>query len=166
MCCEGLLDSLRNRIRNRPKDQPVQWEYELLGRPKVVSHRGLPFPKEMTDGANMGLRQVVVRITSLQRTVRARGAGGGGEGSAEDKMEEQPRTSATVAKGRSKTDQVGWKKVVELVTLQKQFNENKEGDWLVWGMAEESTMDDVAAFKEDEKKFKQQSPSISTMMSR
>lgn len=131
ICCDSLHSTLRRRIIQRPKDQLMQWEYVQVKKPKLVSHRGLEIPKSQTGGASVALRQIIVRLVSRQRIVKW-----------------------TRKSGMQQDDDGGGKDVVEYVVLQTRLLDGVESPWLVWGMAEETSFEELEMWLEQQRKAK------------
>jgi protein MBA1 len=119
ICADGLYDSFRARIGNRPRGEKVDWELvDYNKRSKLISNRAARLPIE---GA--AVIQAVVRIASRQKLTRwVKGRSG----------------STEVVPGSGKE-----KDVVEYVVLQRQYEGWREGEWQVWGTTQETTLDDV-----------------------
>ncbi|KAH8782340.1 MBA1-like protein-domain-containing protein [Hyaloscypha sp. PMI_1271] len=119
ICADGLYDSFRARIGNRPRGEKVDWELvDYNKRSKLISNRAARLPIE---GA--AVIQAVVRIASRQKLTRwVKGKSG----------------SMEVVPGSGKE-----KDVVEYVVLQRQYEGWREGEWQVWGTTQETTLDDV-----------------------
>jgi protein MBA1 len=126
ICSDGLYDSFRARIGNRPKGEKVGWELvEYNKRSKLISNRAARLP---IDGA--AIVQAVVRIASRQKLTRwTKGRNGGLE----------------IVPGSAKE-----KDVVEYVVLQKHYKGWKEGEWQVWGTTQETTLEDIEAWETKE----------------
>jgi protein MBA1 len=119
ICTDGLYDSFRARIGNRPRGEKVVWELVNYNkRSKLVSYRGARLPI-----AGAGVMQAVVRIASRQKLTRlVQGKSGGMQ----------------VVPGSGKE-----KDVVEYVVLQRQYEGWREGEWQLWGTTKETTMEDI-----------------------
>ncbi|KAK2758068.1 hypothetical protein FQN54_004475 [Arachnomyces sp. PD_36] len=125
ICCDGLKQDFSRRIHNR-SSKPLTWTLHkyyrsppLFSTAQIMSDRATSLPG--VTGA--GLRQVVVRIRSRQSTVK-HVAG---------------ETEAEVEAGAA----LKQKDCVENVVIQKQMFGGKQGEWKVWGVAEDTTADDL-----------------------
>ncbi|KAF8849708.1 hypothetical protein BDZ45DRAFT_634016 [Acephala macrosclerotiorum] len=119
ICTDGIYESFRARIGNRPRGETVQWELVKYNkRPRIVSHRGARLPIE---GA--AVRQAIIQICSRQKLTRSRKLKGG---------------EVEVVPGSGKE-----KDVVEYVVLQQRIEAWKPGSWQVWGTTGETTLRDL-----------------------
>lgn len=118
MCADGIYESFRARIANRPKGEKVQWELVKYNkRAKVVSNRAARLP---LDGA--AIRQAVVRISSTQKLTRWR--------------REHGKLVTIEGTGKEKD-------VVEYVVIQERIENWRAEEWQVWGTTRETGLDDV-----------------------
>ena len=147
--CAGLLSSLRARIAQRAPNTSIRWTlHRYLSRPKLVSYKAalIPGASRSRDEGKNGFIQAVVRIHSLQslrhvKRVSVRGAGGvlatkevlvdasGRELPAEEQQQQEGVVPADA------------KESVEYWVLQKPLRQSKEGEWKIWGTAEEMTLE-------------------------
>lgn len=131
LCCDGLHSNLRRRIMQRPRGQTLRWEYEQVKRPRVISYRGHVVPKSQTGGQLLGTRQLIVRLVSRQRLTKSKAS--------ETKMD--------AAEGE-------WKDMVEYVVIQKRLLNGEEGPWMIWGMAEETSLETLQEWQKMLKRAK------------
>ncbi|KAK4539852.1 hypothetical protein LTR36_010313 [Oleoguttula mirabilis] len=151
--CEGLLGSLRSRIGQRPPNTALRWTlHKYLSRPKVASYRAaiMPAQKGETSSEKNGAVQAVVRIHSLQslqhvKRVSTRDAAGH-IAVREVVVDAQGREVAPVAEGEVPKDA---KESVEYLVVQKSLRRSREGPWMIWGTAEETTLEKIR--REDKK---------------
>jgi len=114
ICADGLYESFAARIGSRQRAEKVKWELvRYRGGGKVMSNRAGRLPIE---GA--AVRQVVVRIRSVQTLTRWRG-------------------------GRQVEGTGAEREVTEYVVLQRRLINWKEEEWKVWGTTEETRVKDV-----------------------
>lgn len=114
ICADGLYESFRARIGQRVRGERVKWELvRYKGRARVMSNRAGRLPVE---GA--AVRQVVVRVRSVQKLTRWRG-GKQVEGSGVEKETE------------------------EFVVLQRRLLNWREGEWEVWGTTKQTGWKEV-----------------------
>ena len=149
--CTGLLTSLRGRIGQRPANTHLKWTlHKYLTAPRLVSYKSSIMPG--ADGrpskdkeAQNGFTQAIIRIHSLQslqhvltKTVREHGKlvttealvdAQGRLLSADEDPEAAARRNA--------------KETVEYFVIQKQMKKSKEGPWMVWGTAQESSLEKI-----------------------
>ena len=144
--CSGLLNSLRARISQRPANTHLKWTlHKYLSRPRLVSYKAgiMPGadgkPVKAKDQQN-GFVQAIVRIHSLQSlqhvrtsTVRERGRMVTKETLVDSAGREVPDDGGNGERGAKET--------VEYFVVQKQLKRSREGPWMVWGTAEETTID-------------------------
>jgi len=130
------------RLSHRPDTQRLRWNLAgYIEKPRLVCHRAAPLPVKI-KGKDVGIRQAVVKIVSLQRLkrgqlrssrLRSRGTKGGNEFwrfEWED-VEWEPE----------------WEKIVtEYVVLQTMLVEGEEQPWKIWGFAEETKAQDLKGF--------------------
>lgn len=114
ICHEGLLASFHARIKARSSEERLQWTlHKYIGFPRIVSTN--IYPLEIESSA---LYQVVVKIRSLQT------------------LERMP--AKDLAGNARET-----KKMIEYLVLQRTMLKGKEGEWKIWGTAEESKVDEA-----------------------
>ena len=114
ICHEGLLASFHARIKARPSEERLQWTlHKYIGFPRIVSTN--IYPLEIESSA---LYQVVVKIRSLQT------------------LERMP--AKDLAGNARET-----KKMIEYLVLQRTMLKGKEGEWKIWGTAEESKVEEA-----------------------
>ena len=121
LCAESLRDQLIPLIRNRRQDQSVTWEIKGVWphvTSRVVSNQVSNLPRD-----NCAIRQTVVKIQSQQRVLRYDHG---------DKGKEKPIPG---------TDQ--WTPMTEYLVMQKRILDGVEESWRIWGMAEESSYQEV-----------------------
>lgn len=149
--CTGLLSSLRSRIAQRPANTHLIWRlHKYLSAPRLVSFRAGIMPgvdgKMVKDkGAQNGFIQAVVRIHSLQSlqhvrttTTRIRGKTYEETTLVDAQGREIPADEDATALARKNA-----KETVEYFVIQKQLKRSKEGSWMVWGTAEETSLEKV-----------------------
>lgn len=118
---EGIQASLRSKIDYRPLGERVHWTlHRHIGRPRIVSTRIARLPLDVS-----AIYQVVVRIKSMQSLEKIRK----GTGAQRDVVLEETKAEP--------------KKVIEYVVLQKRMIRGKEDPWKIWGMTEETKLEDV-----------------------
>ncbi|KAK5113155.1 hypothetical protein LTR85_010973 [Meristemomyces frigidus] len=151
--CEGLLGSLRSRIGQRPPNTALRWTlHRYLSRPRLVSYRAaiMPGQKGETSSEKNGAVQAIVRIQSLQSLQHVRRTSSrdatGKLTVKEVIVDAQGREVAPVEEGEVPRDA---KESVEYLVVQKSLRRSREGPWMIWGTAEETTLDKVR--KEDKK---------------
>ena len=119
ICCEGLYKQLIDRFESRPLSESAQWTlHEHIGVSRVVSSRASALPRKKS-----ALRQVVVRIKSLQSLARLRRNSSG---------EEEVVNGTGIPK-----------EMLEYLVLQRRIFDGKEGSWKVWGTTEETQVDGI-----------------------
>lgn len=135
MCGDGLLASFRARLSHRPKGEKWKWTLNsYVGTPRVVSNRAgrLPFDAGPGDRGS-ALRQVVVRIRSKQTLVKER---------VEDKSKKRKPGKGDNADAAVQDIGVPRaKEVTEYLVLQRRMWRGVEEPWIVWGLAEETTLE-------------------------
>lgn len=120
VCTEGLLSSFRSRLASRPRNQRLRWTlHKHNRRPRIVVNRALPFQVK-----NSALRQVVIRLDTRQSLAKVKAGLNG-----------QPDT--IVAGTGEERD------VREYLVLQKRMLREVEGDWVIWGTADETDVKDI-----------------------
>lgn len=146
--CSGLLASLRARISQRPQNTHLRWTlHKYLSKPRLVSYRAgiMPGPDgravEGKDQQN-GFVQAIVRIHSLQSLQHVRTS------TVREKGRLVTRETPVDSVGREIADadvkgEKGAKETVEYFVVQKQLKRSQEGPWMVWGTAEETTIDQL-----------------------
>lgn len=121
ICADGLYESFTSRIGNRQRGEKVKWELvRYRGRGRVMSNRAGRLPIE---GA--AVRQVVVRVRSVQTLTRWRG-GKQVEGSGQER------------------------EVTEFVVLQRRLIGWREEEWQVWGTTKETGLEEVEGWSAQE----------------
>lgn len=134
-CCNGIFESFFKRVIRRPLNSP-----ELIWK----LHKYLKFPRSMTiTGARvvsdraaalpnvtgMGIRQVVVRIQSRQSLITPPAP--------------IARLSEKQIQDIEKQQQEKQKDCTEYIVLQRFMIGGKDGEWKVWGLAEETTTEEL-----------------------
>jgi len=135
MCAEGLLASFGARLSHRPEGEKWTWTLQsYVGTPRIVSNTAGQLPLETGSGdRGSALRQVVVQIRSKQSLVKE---------TVEDKSKRR-----RVGKGNStdaaveETGSPRVKEVTEYLVLQRRMWRGVEEPWIVWGFAEETTLE-------------------------
>lgn len=165
--CTGLLSSLRARIAQRPPNTHLRWTlHKYLSEPRVVSYRAGLMPNfdgsaNRDKAAQNGLLQATVRIHSLQSlqhvrttTVRERGRLVTKETLVDSAGREVVDEGDAEAQARRRA-----KETVEYFVIQRQLKKSKEGPWMVWGTAEETSVESVERTvrkKKEEKAMKKE----------
>ena len=152
--CTGLLSSLRARIAQRPPNTHLKWTlHKYLSKPRVVSYRAGLMPgaggkpsKDKT--AQNGLLQATVRIHSLQslQHVRTTSVREKGRLVAKETLVDSAGREIQQAGDGEDADasaRKNAKETVEYFVIQKQLKRSKEGPWMVWGTAEETSVESV-----------------------
>ena len=125
ICCAGLYEDFLRRIARRPPASPkLSWTLHkyitfpfapnFLGA-RVVADRAALFP----TGESLGVRQAVVRIRSKQSITKPT------KGQKEDVGEEKQQDCT------------------EYVVIQQMLFKGELQDWKVWGLADETTLQEV-----------------------
>lgn len=145
--CEGLMGSLRARISKRAPNTSLRWtRHQLVSRPKLVSYKAaiMPGPKGETKSEKNGVVQAVVRIHSLQSLQHVRRTSSRDQNGKltvrEVVVDAQGREVAPVEEGEVPKDA---KEGVEYLVVQKSLRRGKEGPWMVWGDAAETTLEQI-----------------------
>ncbi|KAF3482322.1 uncharacterized protein GIQ15_05081 [Arthroderma uncinatum] len=134
-CCNGLYQTFAARISRRPPTSPVLvWKlHKYLRFPhsmtisgaRVVSDRAAALPG--ADG--MGIRQVIVRIQSRQSLITP--------SALVSQLGEQQIQELENQQQEKQKD------CTEYIVLQRMMWGGKDGDWKVWGLTEETTIEDL-----------------------
>lgn len=141
--CPGLLTSLRRRISERAPQTALRWRYEQVARPKLMSVRAAIMPQSgEAEGQQNGIVQAIVRITSGQsvqrvKTIKVSKAGNTRE--KEDRIVVIDSAGDIVPEDLQEVPTP--KRSVEYVVLQSVLRRSKMGPWMIWGMAEETTVE-------------------------
>lgn len=148
--CEGMLGSLRKRINLRPKNTYLLWRlHKYLSPPKLVSYKatGMPAGTHEQIKETFGIVQAVVRIHSLQslQHVKRVQTRKGGKTATEDIVVDVRGREFPLARVTEQVDLEGAKETLEYFVIQKMLKKGKEGPWMVWGTAEETTVDKLNA---------------------
>ena len=125
LCVEGLRDHLVKLINDRPVNQCARWEIKSVLphiTTRVVSNRVTRLPRDSSI-----LRQIVVRIRSLQRIQR---------------RELLEVGHNVMAKGTK-----DWEEMNEYLVLQRRIVDGQLGQWKIWGTVEESSYERVLGIK-------------------
>lgn len=158
--CEGMLGSLRSRIAQRNPNTSLKWTlHKYIGRPSIfnlASYRAAIFPGqkgEMPSERN-GIVQAVVRIRSLQSLQHVKRSTyrdeSGRLGVKEMRVDTQGHELGPVEEGVVPANA---KESVEYIVIQKMLKKGKEGPWMIWGTAEETTLEKI---RREDKKMQQQ----------
>ncbi|KAL5113829.1 hypothetical protein ACEQ8H_008291 [Pleosporales sp. CAS-2024a] len=137
-CLGPVLAKFEHRIAARG---PVTMEWQLTSTPsaRIVSHRASMLGDSQPDCA---FRQAIVRIESTQKlTVKHLDA----------KNPARLPSNVEGAGAGSPKDNIISRNVVEYLVLQIRVTNGREGEWKIWGFAQEST---PARVKEDEAHWK------------
>ncbi|KAI1910776.1 hypothetical protein LOZ53_001677 [Ophidiomyces ophidiicola] len=127
LCCQGIYQTFAARISRRPRNSPrLVWTLHsykkfpfarTLSGAKVISDRAASLP----DAKGFGVRQTIVRIQSKQSLITPTS---GDEQNLEEMKEKM-------------------KDCTEYVVLQRFMINGEDGDWKIWGLAEETTVEDM-----------------------
>ncbi|KAF2228782.1 hypothetical protein EV356DRAFT_537782 [Viridothelium virens] len=132
LCCDSLLRSFSSRIASRPTNEKLRWRLHRYarrgGKPKLVAHKCAKFPSDGLGGATLALRQAVVRIRSVQSLERWREVKG---------------RNGEVRVVREEEGEGEGREITEYLVLQQKFWKGEQGDWMVWGMVEEASVEDI-----------------------
>ena len=154
--CAGFLSSLRARLGQRPQNTYLRWTlHKYITKPKLVSYKVAMLPDIIgKSGLNKnvdGVIQAVVRIHSLQSlrhikrvTVRDKGRG---ETTKEVLVDAQGR-ELPQEKDSEEAALKDAKELVEYFVVQKSIRKGKEEEWMLWGTAEETTVQKLDAAEE------------------
>ncbi|WEW57514.1 hypothetical protein PRK78_002981 [Emydomyces testavorans] len=128
ICCQGIYQNFAARISRRPHTTPrLLWTLHSYKKfpfastfsgAQIVSDRAAALP----DAKGFGIRQTVVRIQSKQSLITP--STGEGQNDAAQQIEKQQECT-------------------EYVVLQRFMINWEDGDWKVWGLAEETTPEDL-----------------------
>ncbi|EFE33843.1 uncharacterized protein ARB_07308 [Trichophyton benhamiae CBS 112371] len=134
-CCLGIFESFFKRVVRRPASSPeLIWKlHKYLKFPhsmtitgaRVVSDRAAALP----NATGMGIRQVVVRIQSRQSLITPPAP--------------IARLSEKQIQDIEKQQQEKQKDCTEYIVLQRFMLGGKDGEWKVWGLADETTTEDL-----------------------
>ncbi|KAK2753740.1 hypothetical protein FQN55_000103 [Onygenales sp. PD_40] len=150
LCCTGLLENFSRNISKRPRGSPpLTWTLHKYRRfplaltfsgARVISDRAAALP-----GANgFGIRQAIVRIQSRQSLVEAPAPAPVSQQPQRvqnrviGKQQQQQQQEVTKAEAEKKAIEKQ-KDCTEYVVLQRFMVNGEEGEWKVWGLAEETT---------------------------
>ena len=132
--CAGLLGSLRHRVSLRPQGQTLRWKLvKYLSQPRLVSYKSAMLPGQTGDTAyeRNGIVQAVVRIHSMQALQRVQ------------RSQARENGRLVIREEALDGDKERPKETVEYVVVQKMLRRGKEGDWMLWGFAEATTLDKI-----------------------
>lgn len=169
ICADGIFSSFRSRLAQRKPNERVEWNCQMLRRPKLVSHRASQMPFPAPDGTKIGMRQAIFRMQTRQNLVKSIVKTGGpsqnfarpfrgpnkfgskeqderAEGRREREEREMKRETVIVSESEPKD-------VTEYLVLQRRIYNSEEQDWMVWGFAEETTLAQYLKMREDTKKM-------------
>ncbi|EER24424.1 hypothetical protein CPC735_057940 [Coccidioides posadasii C735 delta SOWgp] len=126
-CCQGIFQNFAARISRRPRTSPrLLWTLHSYKKfpfaltfsgAQVISDRAAALP----EAKGFGIRQTVIRIQSKQSLITP---SSGEEQNAAQQSEKQQDCA-------------------EYVVLQRFMLNGEDGDWKVWGLAEETTPEDL-----------------------
>ncbi|TPX26649.1 hypothetical protein DIZ76_012111 [Coccidioides immitis] len=126
-CCQGIFQNFAARISRRPRTSPrLLWTLHSYKKfpfaltfsgAQVISDRAAALP----EAKGFGIRQTVIRIQSKQSLITP---SSGEEQNAAQQSEKQQDCT-------------------EYVVLQRFMLNGEDGDWKVWGLAEETTPEDL-----------------------
>ncbi|EEQ35265.1 hypothetical protein McanMca71_004863 [Microsporum canis] len=135
LCCQGLFQTFAARISRRPPSSPeLVWKlHKYLRFPssmsitgaRVVSDRAAALP----GASGMGIRQVVVRIQSRQSLITPSAP--------------VSRLGEKQIQELENQQQEKQRDCTEYIVLQRLMWGGKDGDWKVWGLTEETTVEDL-----------------------
>lgn len=138
ICCSGLIQTFQARISRRPKSSPeLIWTLHnyikfpktlTFSKAKVISDRAAAIPGQ--DGT--GVRQVIVRIQSRQSLIKPAAI--------------SPRSpTAKVEQSEEIKQQMEEKQqdCTEYVVIQRMMWAGRDGEWKIWGMADETTVHEL-----------------------
>ncbi|KAL1959610.1 hypothetical protein VTO42DRAFT_1645 [Malbranchea cinnamomea] len=133
ICCAGLYQDFAARISRRARSTPkLAWTlHKYIKFPyapnfsgaRVITDRATLLP--VGDKENFGIRQTVVRIRSLQS------------------LATPTQTSANNEASQAKAGEVKQQDCTEYVVIQRMVVNGEEGEWKVWGLTNETTLDVV-----------------------
>ncbi|KAF3894340.1 Mitochondrial inner membrane protein Mba1 [Trichophyton interdigitale] len=134
-CCNGIFESFFKRVVRRPANSPeLIWKlHKYLKFPhsmtitgaRVVSDRAAALP----NATGMGIRQVIVRIQSRQSLITPPAP--------------IARLSEKQIQDIEKQQKEKQKDCTEYIVLQRFMWGGKDGEWKVWGLADETTTEDL-----------------------
>ncbi|EFR02538.1 hypothetical protein MGYG_05534 [Nannizzia gypsea CBS 118893] len=134
-CCAGIFQSFVTRVSKRPLNSPeLVWKlHKYLRFPssmtitgaRVVSDRAAALP----GAKGMGIRQAIIRIQSRQSLVTPPAP--------IDRLGEKQIQEI------ERQQQEKQKDCTEYIVLQRLMIGGKDGEWKVWGLAEETTTEDL-----------------------
>lgn len=180
ICCDGIATKLETRIAARRPGETVLWKVDKYhGRPRVISDKVGEIPDPYTfqvDSKNPSMmRQTILKIKSTQTLLTTSFGASHKSNSPKSSSNWTPGTpsahrpkhvlrtqpsatelaseltsSSTIAptKSQSRTTTM-----TEYLVLQKRMIRRKEGEWQVWGLTTETTLDKII---EDEMAMKKQ----------
>ncbi|KAK5164324.1 uncharacterized protein LTR77_010019 [Saxophila tyrrhenica] len=150
--CPGLLSSLRNRIASRPPKTFQRWTlHRYLSSPSLVSMRTtlIPGTKDETRWTRNGVVQAVVRIHSVQSLQSVKRVNYTEKGVKLSKDVMVDSTGREIAGAPAPEVEAASerraKEVVEYFVLQSVIRRSKLAPWMVWGTAEEMTVQKLEA---------------------
>lgn len=154
--CSGLLSSLKARLGQRVANTHLRWTlHKYLSKSRIMSYKSavIPAAKGETSRERNGVVQVVVRIHSLQSLQHVKRV------TARDQRGKSVVKEVVVdAQGREVPESEGAgavpkdaKESIEYFVVQKSLRKSKEGPWMVWGTAEEMTLDRLKKMKPEQK---------------
>lgn len=147
--CAGFLGSLRSRLSKRPQNTYIRWTlHRYITAPKLVSHKVAMLPNAKGGLSSDGILQAVVRIHSLQslrhiKRVSTKEKGGRGETTKEVLVDAQGR-ELPAEQDSQEAALKDAKELVEYMVVQKSVRKGKEEEWMLWGTAEETTLQKLA----------------------
>lgn len=125
ICLEGIHDNLRARLASRPQGEKVVWQLVKYNKqPKLISNRAAKTP---IDG--MIIRQAAVRICSRQKLTR---------------YSRTPDGNLEQINGSGKE-----KDLVEYLVIQRIYEQWQPKEWMVWGTAKETSLNDIQEWDKD-----------------
>ena len=172
--CPGLLGSLHSRIAQRPPGTFVKWRlHKHITPPRLVSLRNSFIPGgEQTNHTRNGVMQAIVRIHTLQSAQSVKTVYRKEQGvtlaydvrvDAQGKeIERERRPDDTNPRKLSNGDEIvntrpedvrPPKETVEYFVLQSVLRRSEMAPWMIWGTADEMTVERYEKlYKKEEKK--------------
>lgn len=158
--CDGMYASLSRRIAQRPQNTTYIWKlHKYLSEPKLVSYKCIAFPETINSPKTErhGLIQAVVRIHSLQSifTVKQVPVREGGKTVMRESYIDAQGDSHPIEALTENVSMPNQKEVVENLVIQRLYKKAQPGEWMVWGMAEEMTIEKLEEMQEGVKTVKE-----------
>ncbi|OJD37361.1 mitochondrial inner membrane protein mba1 [Diplodia corticola] len=145
ICTDGVATTLRSRINARKPNEHLSWARLSHSRPRIVSDRivKIPIPGVDTKKKPCCIRQTVFRIKSEQALVK--GYLLAGKAGRRRLLDEAGKELPLGKDGEITPErmQQSAKTVHEYFVLQKRMWMGKEETWSVWGLVDESSLDEL-----------------------